>query len=398
MPNAYVELLRTPGGPAFSAAAFVARLPISMYGIGIVLLVEGETGRYGVAGGVAATFILAAAFGQPLLSRRIDRLGQARAAFPLLAVHIVAMAVMVWAASADQQAALIAAAAVTGASLPNFGALVRARWSLIYGGRPMLRTAFSFESVVDEAVFVIGPPLVTILAVVIGVGPALLSTVVLVAVGGTAFLLQRGTEPPPAPAGRLEGRGALRNPGMPLLMLVMACLGGVFGSVEVTAVAFADGQGSAGEAGLILASYAFASMVAGITYGARHPTAPLDRQLRIGLAAMAVTLLALPFAPTTPWLIGAVLLAGATIAPTLIVGFSLVERLVPDARLTEGLTLISTALSLGVSVGALAAGQVIDGAGASSAFWVATVSGGLAAAIVLTWGRTLRAHAEGAAP
>jgi len=178
---------------------------------------------------------------------------------------------------------------------------------------------------------------------------------------------------------------------------VMACLGGVFGSVEVTAVAFADGQGSAGEAGLILASYAFASMVAGITYGARHPTAPLDRQLRIGLAAMAVTLLALPFAPTTPWLIGAVLLAGAMIAPTLIVGFSLVERLVPDARLTEGLTLISTALSLGVSVGALAAGQVIDEAGASSAFWVATVSGGLAAAIVLTWGRTMRAHAEGAA-
>ena len=138
-------------------------------------------------------------------------------------------------------------------------------------------------------------------------------------------------------------------------------------------------------------------MVAGITYGARHPTAPLDRQLRIGLAAMAVTLVALPLAPTTPWLIAAVLLAGATIAPTLIVGFSLVERLVPDARLTEGLTLISTALSLGVSAGALAAGQVIDEAGASSAFWVATISGGLAAAIVLAWGRTMRAHAEGTA-
>ena len=91
------------------------------------------------------------------------------------------------------------------------------------------------------------------------------------------------------------------------------------------------------------------------------------------------------------------LLAGATIAPTLIVGFSLVERLVPDARLTEGLTLISTALSLGVSAGALAAGQVIDEAGASSAFWVATISGGLAAAIVLAWGRTMRAHAEGTA-
>ena len=35
----YRDLLSTPGGKAFSGAAFVARLPISMIGLGIVLLV-----------------------------------------------------------------------------------------------------------------------------------------------------------------------------------------------------------------------------------------------------------------------------------------------------------------------------------------------------------------------
>ena len=43
----YRELLATPGGLRFSSAAFVARMPIAMIGLGVVLLVVAETGRYG---------------------------------------------------------------------------------------------------------------------------------------------------------------------------------------------------------------------------------------------------------------------------------------------------------------------------------------------------------------
>ncbi len=52
----YRSLLATPGSKAFTAAGFVARLPISMLNIGIVLLVEAATGSYAIAGAVAATF------------------------------------------------------------------------------------------------------------------------------------------------------------------------------------------------------------------------------------------------------------------------------------------------------------------------------------------------------
>ena len=54
----YRELLATPGGLRFSSAAFVARMPIAMIGLGVVLLVVAETGRYGRAGALSATFAL----------------------------------------------------------------------------------------------------------------------------------------------------------------------------------------------------------------------------------------------------------------------------------------------------------------------------------------------------
>ena len=61
MLDSYARVLRRPGALAFSSAALVARLPISMVGLGIVLLVQERTGSYGLAGTVAAVFVLAEA-------------------------------------------------------------------------------------------------------------------------------------------------------------------------------------------------------------------------------------------------------------------------------------------------------------------------------------------------
>jgi hypothetical protein len=63
------------------------------------------------------------------------------------------------------------------------------------GGTPALDTAFAVESVLDEAVFVVGPVLVTALA--IGVAPAagLLGPLVFVVVGSLFLAVQKKTEP-----------------------------------------------------------------------------------------------------------------------------------------------------------------------------------------------------------
>ena len=56
----------------------MARLPLSMTGLGIVLLISLTTGSFGRAGLVTAVGTLTAAVVAPLWGRAIDRIGQAR--------------------------------------------------------------------------------------------------------------------------------------------------------------------------------------------------------------------------------------------------------------------------------------------------------------------------------
>ena len=78
MANPYREIFRAPGSLAFCAAGLIARMPISMTGIGIITLLAQLRGSYWLAGAVAATFALAMALIAPQISRWVDRYGQRR--------------------------------------------------------------------------------------------------------------------------------------------------------------------------------------------------------------------------------------------------------------------------------------------------------------------------------
>src|SRR3954463_2401676 len=85
----YRRILATPGALLFSATGLVGRLPISMAGLGIVLLVQAGTGSYGVAGAVAATYMVANAVCAILQGRFVDGWGQR----PVLSALAVAFGV-----------------------------------------------------------------------------------------------------------------------------------------------------------------------------------------------------------------------------------------------------------------------------------------------------------------
>src|SRR3954462_5858046 len=71
-------MLPKPGALRFSMTGLVARLPISMIGLGIVLLVSAATGSYGVAGAISAADMISNAGVAILQGRLLDRLGQGR--------------------------------------------------------------------------------------------------------------------------------------------------------------------------------------------------------------------------------------------------------------------------------------------------------------------------------
>ena len=59
MRNPYSEIFQAPGAKAFSAAGFLARMPLSMITLGIVTMLSETHGEYWLAGAVSATFALA---------------------------------------------------------------------------------------------------------------------------------------------------------------------------------------------------------------------------------------------------------------------------------------------------------------------------------------------------
>ena len=78
MITTYRRVLSMPGALAFSMSGLVARLPISMVSLGIVLLVSTRTGSYSLAGAISASFLIANALFAVIQARLVDRLGQRR--------------------------------------------------------------------------------------------------------------------------------------------------------------------------------------------------------------------------------------------------------------------------------------------------------------------------------
>jgi MFS family permease len=386
MLTTYRRVLSLPGALAFSVSGLVARLPISMVSLGIVLLVSTRTGSYSLAGSVSAAYILANAAMAVVQGRLTDRFGQARVLPTGAIVSSVSLGLLMWSVETDRGAAsAVVFAFLTGAAMPVVGSAVRARWTHLVPDKSQLQTAFAYEAVMDEVVFMLGPTLVTLLAT--AVHPlAGLGTAVVAGVAGTlALAAQRRTEPP-----RHErhpdraARPRLPWPALLPMVVASAAVGSLFGSVEVATVAFAEALDAKPTSGVLLATWAFGSLVSGIATGAITWRADNATRLRWGLLALALSVVPLPFLDGLV-LMGAVLfVAGFAISPTLIALMALTEEVVPTARLTEGMSIIHTGMAAGIAPGAALAGQVVDRAGASAAYWVPVVSGfvGAAAAFI----------------
>ncbi len=212
----YGALLRVQGAFSFSSMGFLARMPISMTGLGAVLLVSAETGRYGIAGITAGVLSLSFALVSPLVARLVDRFGQASVLRPAVIVYALAGVGFVVAVELGTPVwTWLVLAALTGASGPNIGSMVRARWAGVLDDPVQRQTAFAFESVVDEVVFVTGPPLVTFLATAVSPPVGFLTAIILGLVGGLGLATLTSTEPRvPDAADVGAGSRALLEPGL----------------------------------------------------------------------------------------------------------------------------------------------------------------------------------------
>ncbi|MFG2985258.1 MFS transporter [Streptomyces sp. NPDC048258] len=369
----YGQLLRTPGALGFVLPGFAARLPFGMLTISILLLIQHTTGSYGSAGIVAAVTGVSMALSAPLMGIFTDRFGQSAVLIPVVLTHAAAVSGLAALALLGAPVWALALAAVpAGASVPQVGPMVRARWAAKLEGSPLLPTAAAFESVTDEFTFVVGPVLATALCT--GVHPAagLVTEATLTLLGGLLFAARRATQPKPhAPSATGEKRAfALSFPGLRVLIFAFLGIGAVFGGMQVSLAAFSNEIGNPGANGLLYGVFAAGNMVAGIAMGAvAWKIGPRRRLILgyIGLTAAASVL----WAAHSMILLGALgLVVGLFIAPALITGYTMVEQLVPANARTEAFTWLTGSIAFGQALAVTLAGRLTDAHGSSYGFLV----------------------------
>jgi predicted MFS family arabinose efflux permease len=393
----YAELFAVPRAWRFSAAGIIGRMPMSMYGIGTVLLISASTGRYGLAGSVSAAGAVGGALCGPQLGRLVDRLGQRRVLIPVcvtFALSVAGLALAVGLGAPDWT--LFLCGLTGGAAMPQTGPMARARWAALLTEPGQLHTAFSLESVADELCFVVGPAAVTVLATQVHPAAGVATAALCALAGSLWFAAQRATEPPivarPAPA-RDDGlpgrRFRLASPSLAVLLPTYLFLGAMFVSVDLSTVAFATRLGHKPLAGVILGCYALGSGIGGLWYGSRAWRAPAWQRLAVTLPLTVAGVCTFWAMPNLLVLAPVIFLCGMTIAPSLIAGYSFLESAALPGRATEAMTWLSAGITVGVACGATAVGFVLDAFGPRWGYAFAAASGVTAALIYLGSLRTL---------
>ncbi len=342
--------------------SIVARMPLGMAALSLVLLVRHSGAGYGAAGLVAALFGIGTAAGAPYGGRQVDRRGARRILSRRMVIFpaLVALVALLGATGAPTVALAVAAAAA-GLTLAPVSAVLRSIWPEV-AGSDGAKTAYALDAALQEMIWVGGPLIVAVLA---AVSPT-------VAVAGVAAIAAVGTFcfvriPPVATSAPAEERhesrlGALSAVGVRTIAAFALCLGLGFGSLEIAVPAFAEIHGDRALAGVCLAGFAAGSLVGGLVAGLR-PMRDERRRIVFGTFALAA-LVSLPLlASSIPTMTVLLFVAGFPIAPVVAAIYGVVGHVAAAGSVAEAFSWFGTAIGLGIALGSVMGGALIDAHG-----------------------------------
>ena len=393
----YRRILAVPGALAFTVTGLLGRLTYSMTGVSVVVLIATRRDSYALAGTVSAVGMVTVAAGMPLLGRLVDRYGQARVTVPATLLNLAPGAALLLCVQHGAPAWTLYASWAAASFAPNLGGMARARWAHALRDDPGARhVANSLEQALDELCFMAGPVLAMLLCTSLLPEAGLLAAGTLGATGALLFAAQRRTEPPvqPPPAPGIRHASPLRLPGLRVMSVVLLATGVVFGSMEVTTLAYADALGHRSAAGAMLGLVAAGSCLAGLLFGLLRPRrAPATRFL-LGAGAMALLLL-MPLAVVLTGaglgaLAAVLFVAGTGTAPTMVTGMTMLQELLPPRQLNEGMSVAVAGILVGISGGSAAGGLIAQHTAPGTGYWLTAGAASAALLIALAGRRSLR--------
>ena len=381
--RAYSAVLRTKQAYRFDIGALFMRLFSYTTTIGTITTLTLAGASALEATSVASLIAVCMIFVAPRVSRRIDERGQSAVVPGATAIAAAGFALLLATTHFGWPFWLNYVAAPLISFLPNAQALVRTRWSfLIQSGRlgdraPALSTAYAYEGVLEDIAFMVGPALVVALAAGIAPVAGMLAGIIIYCIGAALLVSSKDTEPSPgwgsAPTRKRKGGSVLRtSPVVRVLFGVMILYGCVYGSFDAAAISYCDSIDFAMLASAVFAIESVFSVCMSVLFGMVGLGAPLRRQfvLFTVLFGGLYALMALIGSPESLIVISCI--AALSYAPMYITLNVTCERAVPSANLTEALSWIASGTSVGMVIGPVAAGMVIDTWGPLAGFDLTT--------------------------
>jgi MFS family permease len=385
----YRQLAAVPHLPSLLTWSLVGRLHMSGTPLAVSFLVAGWTGSYAIAGLVGGALALGQGVAGPLRGRAVDRSSAPRLLVAAGLVYGVGLGVLgVLPASAWPVAPGVAL--LVGLAMPPANQVSQAIWPRLVHGSAR-EAVYAVEATLQELLWIAGPVLAAwaVAAVDARFAVALCAAFATLGALGFAAALRRADLATPAvrhPRKGARQRSVLAAPGIPRMIVLWMCLIGAVLSVDMVVVAWARNQGMPQLAGVLGAVWATGSAVGGLVAGglAGAPKLALRTAGLAGGLALLVPVLPPVLDPSSPWLVGAVLMVGgAAIAPTLAACNSRLGVLAPEYRRAEVAGWVAAAATAGSSMALPAAGALLDQVGPAASAAGAALLAAIAALLAL---------------
>ncbi|MFE3646311.1 MFS transporter [Streptomyces sp. NPDC057579] len=362
-------------GPAWWSV--VARLPVYLMSLAMVLLVREQGGSYAQSGTVAAAYTVCMAVGSPLIARRADRAGPRAVLIGTGLVHPSALAVLVWATEPGGWAQP-AMAGLAGLALPPANSVMRSLWARLPLADDERQLAYLWEALLTE-VLVIGAPLLLAGLMLAGsAGLALTAAAVTGGAGALGLAFTRaaagGVRPAPADADDAPAPGVLgplRNPALLALTAIMATCAVPIGLMTLAIPAFVDAHGARAGTGLVYACWGVGSALGALCLGRAQSEVAVHRRFPRQVLGYALGT-ALPLLATSEGTLAVALALGS--APIALVSASemtLVGAVAEERLLTEAFTWASLATVTGDALGQQMGGLLMAPLGPHGVFGAA---------------------------
>ena len=393
----YRAALSTPGAPAPVLTSLLARLPIAMLGLSLLMYVQHETNTFAAAGLVSAAELVGVGAGSVVQGRVVDRIGPT---LPLrLTSATLALAVLAEIAAVERGApvpVLVGLAFAIGIGQPGIAPASRALWNHLLPPGEQRNTALSYEAISMEVFFILGPGLAGVLVALPWAGTGLVVGTACMIVGSLGFAGTRAArEQRGSRGGSGSLLGALASPGMRTVALAALSFGALIGFLEVGIPAAAVDLGEPAAGGLLLSVLSISSVAVGVPYGQNPWPRPMSLRLPTLLLGFAV-LIAVLSVPGEPWgLCVALLLVGCLITPQSTAHSVALETAAPSGTATEAFGWVVTSVTVGSAFGQSLSGQLVETrSGPPLAFLVASGVGVVLAALLWLRRGTLRGEPD----